>query len=271
MSDNNNPQDLGTLGIGPFSPLQGVIDIANPADTFLFTVPDISNAPGNGEAVFDIRGLFNVDGPINVTLGQDRNGDGIFTPSTEQLGQTLSVSSDQSYALPQNFLTSGNYSLLDPNLFLDPGESYFVNITGDTSLIGQGYEITGSLNGAVIGEITPDDASYTCNENQTYYFDKYTDDLTGQDIRVGVNDLEVGDSVSVAVLTNQFNPVLFLFNENDCSILAVDSATEIVSVGGVDYQRARITFTLQENITYGLTVETLNPGETGSYYVTASI
>jgi hypothetical protein len=268
MSDNNNPLDLGVLEIGEFAPISGVLNFTNPQDVFLFETPEFRNEPEDGVSVFDILGFITVSRPTRVTLGQDFNNDGIFDPSTEQIGQTLLVNSDQVFLLSESF-SQGSINIFDSGNYLEPEESYFLSVSSpNLSFSNQSYEITGSLNSAVIGEITTDDDSYRCDDDRLYYFDKYTDDLIGEDIRVGNAGLEVGDVVSIVVLTNEFDPVVFLFDENECSILDFDATTEVISIGQQDYLAVQVDFTMRENTTYGITVETLNSETTGQYYVT---
>ncbi|MEO0645045.1 MAG: hypothetical protein AAFZ17_02630 [Cyanobacteria bacterium J06650_10] len=269
MSDNSAPEVLGLLDIDVPGVLTGILDSTNLIDTYSFTIPEVVAVPDSGEAVFDVGSLFTATtgsgAPLTVTIGQDLNGNGAFDPGSETIA-SLTVGNGDSLSLPLDFRPSP-FDVFDVNNAFLPGETYFASI--QTSVAGDvaSYSVEAQLRGGIIGEITNSDDCYTC-DGARYYYDEYTDDLIGQEVRVGVDDLEAGDSLNISLYASEFDPVLLLFNVETGEVIESATTTGTLSLGGQDYRATSINFTLQDGITYGVSVETLGAGDTGSYVVT---
>ena len=265
MSDRMNPENANLLPNeddvfvdGLFFSADNNINLGNPQDVFSFTIPAAGVTVNNGAIEYDLNGEFVIlDQEINVSLGVDSNGNGSFDPD-EIIGQTITVDpSDPFFSLTD----------LDPNLsindfLLQENQDYFLAI--EDAGFDTFYDVNIDLTPFLVGELTTNDTLYQFR-GDTYYFDQ----LNEFTVQAGVDEVTVGEPFELSLISDSFDPVLFLLNQDTNEV--IDVAFESTSIGttvdGADLQAVQLSFEVQADITYVASVESALPGQTGDYFL----
>ncbi|NBD18898.1 MAG: hypothetical protein GVY04_23005 [Cyanobacteria bacterium] len=276
MSTNQNPDNLGT---GFFFELEGTLNQDNPSDTYLFTAPpkDAGLLGEVEDSILESLDLFDdiftertvLDGTVEISYGIDKNGDQQFQQE-EVIGSGVIESNDR-VSVADIADDLGIDFLENPgSLFVQPGDDYFLQLETQNPNLVNDYEIDVDSDRGLVEEISTDDSFYCCdgNEDEKYYFDDI-DEILGQPIAAGNFGLNLGDTVEVGVVSNDFNPVIFLLNNETGEVIDSATPSQEQEIGDITYQVTFLDFDIQDGISYGLSVETETPGETGDYAIVA--
>ncbi|MBE9215563.1 hypothetical protein IQ247_23335 [Plectonema cf. radiosum LEGE 06105] len=266
MSDSNNPTNLGkTDSVEEI----GTLDSFNPEDTYLFTLPTadelIDQANSFGRQLnkvqptgYDRNISVKSSAPVIVSFGVDSNNNGIFEDNEIIAEDTLTDGTLEVFDVSQS---------LEDNL-LDLGQNYFVEVESTDPFFSNSYEVTAETIPLYKGEIDKDeDSSYNFSGGRYYY-----DQIDEFALKEGDFDdfVEVGDEYSVSVISeSSLNPVLFLLdknNNNQVIDVAFQNEPETITLGGETYNQITLHFTVEPGINYTVSVESVEPGQTGSYY-----
>lgn len=268
---------LGQLVSGISKDFGNDLNLSNSFDQYSFSTPNYTSE--NGFLGFSvIVDLLTLTGPVDIVIGQDFNSNGVFD-GNEFIGNGITFDpevlfSDEffQFFIPIDFLADDvEYS--DSQSYLEPGQNYFLQVekSGGGSVTTYGGTLFPYV--TVLGEITTDDDFYCCNSNSRYYYDEFTDDLLGQEIRVGVGGLLTGQEILLNVASGDFQPILIVFDVATGKVLqATDTNPEGIPPGqsGVSFE-ASLFLSLEAGISYGVSVETLESGATGGYVVNAAV
>lgn len=263
MSDNSNPQNLGTINDLFFNEF-GTLDANNTEDTFRFNLPTLQSLNPNikldkVDFFYGFEGDFlTLNQPVKISVGIDSNSDGVFDENNEIIGSPIIVQDDlEEFTLPDLFT-----SLSLPEDLLKPDQEIFLNIESTDPNISNNYDLDFELVDTFTGELSTDDSLYCCgNDNSKYYYDRL-DELSA---KAGKDGVVVGDVFNVALASSSFDPVLFILNQDTGEVIDVAETSTTQTISGVDYQIAELNFTVQDNINYVASVESALPNQTGEY------
>jgi hypothetical protein len=268
MSNNTNPKDLGVVG---FFNEVSQLDANNTEDTIKFTVPSTQSLLSREGIVLDkvdIVGyavrldFFNLDEPVDLSLGTDSNSDGSFDQTNEILSQTT-VEPDSSFQAfivelpaPPDFSPSTDFSQENQTLFLD------IESTNSNT---NNYDLDSNLLPVFKGDLTGQDDSYCCDgsHNNKYYYDRL-DELSLE----GGTDVVAGDTIEVSLFSKSFDPVLFLLNRDTGAVIDVEYSSAPVTIGADTYQVVNMNFIVPSNTdNYVVSVESASANQQGEYFL----
>lgn len=268
---------VGQLFLGEILAFGDRLDDSNQFDQYNFSTPNYGSDTVSGGFGWLVN-LSTLTGSVVMVLGQDLNRNGSFD-SNETIGDpilfdptTLLPGESFSFSLPRVFIDDAKAPSTQSHL--QPGQDYFLQIQqsqpGTTlDYVGEAFPYI-----ALEGEISTDDSFYCCNSSKHYYYDEFTDDLLGHEIKVGVGGLVAGDQLAVAVASD-FTPVIMIFNTATGKVLDAttkiedSSLSDFLGLGSKAPIKAQATFTLEAGISYGISVETLQADVIGSYTLSA--
>jgi hypothetical protein len=262
---------LGQLVPGNIVQFEGTLDAVDPFDQYSFSF--VGNYTSSNGSVVSIAYLALITtSTADLFLGQDLDGDNFFDDN-EVIGSPLVSSGDPNaldfIVLPSDFTNSSGPLVAD--FLFQPGITYFLGIDGVGATVDYIGDILPSL--VVVGEITTEDNVYCCDAGTRYYYDEFTDDLLGQEIRVGVGDLLTGQEILLTVTSDDFQPILIVFDVATGKVLQATDTAPVESLPGLSGGgfAAQLFLSLEAGISYGVSVETLESGATGGYGVNAAV
>lgn len=270
---------VGQLLLGNVLEFGNKLDGLNQFDQYNFSTPNYGSDTGS-VGFGSLVNLLTLTSSVVMVLGQDLNRNGIFDLN-EAIGDpilfdptTLLPGESFSFALPRVFIDDAKAPGTQSHL--QPGQDYFLQIQrfGSTATLTYGGEAFPYI--ALEGKITTNDSFYCCNPNKHFYYDEFTDDLLGHEIKVGVGGLVAGQEFTVAVASD-FTPVIMVFNTVTGKVLEAtakiedSSLSDLLGLSSKAPVKAQATFTLEAGISYGISVETLEPDATGSYTLSAIV
>lgn len=263
MSNNNSPERFPQN----FDLAERVLNSSNIEDTYVFSTAPSATTNGLEIVGYNFRANFSrLDESVFLVLGEDRdnidNNNPTFNIANEQIGSSDKLFPNSDLSTLEDILISNPTNLNEKsNSLLKPGQDYFVNIQDEFSNNGidNSYILDVRTPPVLAGQITTSDPFYCCNnnENEKYYYDE----LNNPGIRAGENGISVGDQFSIELSSDDFAPVIFLLNDTTGEV--IDVTTIRSRIGSLT--TTRLDFTVQDNITYSLSIETVTPGETGDY------
>jgi hypothetical protein len=273
MSNNANPNDFGILGNTGSLDVNNTLRAGNTEDTIKFTLPSTEDLLSSNDLALDkvdIIGYewnvyFDLNQPVNFSLGTDSDSDGSFDQTNEIIGSQFLIEPND---FNQGFVT---YFNLAPNPsfpadLLQESQTLFLDIesTNSNSSI---YDLHFASFPIFRGNLTGEDDSYCCDgssENK-YYHDR----LDEFSYERGTN-ISTGDLIQAQILSKSFDPVLFLLNQDTGEVIDfnADDETSTETIGADTFQAAYISFEVPKGTdNYVLSVESASANQQGEYFL----
>lgn len=257
--------NLGEISSGFINP-SGILDSFDPVDTYNFSLPSLSGTAfeeiDNAGFIFTVTSDL-IDTEDEVTISTRTATGELIGTITLSPGDT--VFSDIFIASSADSSEEAFNILLEAGELLEPGEDFVVEIeTTNPALNPNPYDIEVEFAGLGSGEITTNDKSYCCgdDEDNKYYYDE----LSGV-IEAGQNGVVAGEVLEFVVTSEDFEPVFFVLNDDTREVIDI-ALSEILTVENLgSTNAATLSFIVEEDISYSLSIETTEARETGEYFI----